>query len=354
MSTSVSSTPIWGRAYELTVKYASGSDGETTTIALSSNSWEPEALRITFEVLQATIPSPWWFADISVYNLTTPEQQNALVNAVWITLKAGYQTGPNLYSIIWDGPVFQTLLDRENVVDARITFHCVANPAVMDNIVNFALDGPLITQAQLVAQMASNSGLPAMNVANGTMSQAAYTAMQAVRYPRGRGVFGKVGKYITQLADSQFMSSWRDGSKAYISDLSANNVAPALTYTPPNAPDANPQNQAQPGTSVSQTLIGTPRQNPYGVTFEVLLDPRVSVKLPPMVIQLQRTLISQLIVTPGQNLVSPWASNMTFVVAQVRHRGDSRGNDWQTEITGYNTTYVSNLLDGLFSPNSST
>jgi hypothetical protein len=87
--------------------------------------------------------------------------------------------------------------------------------------------------------------------------------------------------------------------------------------------------------------------------FTVLLDPRLKVQLPPLVVQLTRTLISQLTVQPGQAVVSPMSANLDFFVAQVRHIGDSRGNDWYTEVTGYNTTYASNLLDGVFAASSS-
>ena len=30
---------------------------------------------MTFDVLQSTLPSPWWFADINIYNLTSQQAQ---------------------------------------------------------------------------------------------------------------------------------------------------------------------------------------------------------------------------------------------------------------------------------------
>src|SRR5580693_1286360 len=108
----VSNIPLWGQAYKLSVKYVTGTDDQTQVEVLTCDAWEPEALRITFEVQQSTVSNPWWFADISVYNLNTQTIQNALLNAVWVTLEAGFQYGPSKSSIIWDGPVLQTLLDR--------------------------------------------------------------------------------------------------------------------------------------------------------------------------------------------------------------------------------------------------
>lgn len=342
---STSTIPLWGQAWELTVQYAQGGETVTSEI-LSSSSFKPSPLRMTFDILEATIPSPWWFADISVYNLNTPEIQNALLNATWVTLKAGFQTGPNLFSIVWDGPVLQTLIDRERVVDTRITFHCVANPLVMDQIVNFSM-GPFSSQQQLIARMAAQIDLPAMSNANGTVGSQAEQILTANQYPRGRGVFGKVGKYMTQIANSNFLQSWRDGQKQYISEMTRTDLTPDLIYCPPQF-----QNQAgalPAGTTSS--IIGTPRQTPFGVIFQVLLDPRLKVQLPPLIVQLTRTLIAQLPVTPGQTVSTPLSSNLTFLVGQVRHRGDTRGNTWETEVTGFSTTYAANLLNGIFSAN---
>lgn len=342
MSTSL--IPLFGQAWELTVRYQTESGTQEET--LTASAWEPEALRMTFEVVQSMLPSPWWYADISIFNLDTPEIQNILLNATWVTLKAGFQTGPQLSSIIWDGPILQVLFDREQVVDFRVTLHCVANPLVMDDIIGFSM-GPFASQAQLVAKMAAEVTLPPITAANGTLSPYAAKVLAAKQYPRGNTVFGKVGKYLTQIADDQFMTTWRDGSKAYMSQISDGTTAPEINYiySPPFPPNANP---FKPTEEVSQSIIGTPRQTPFGVIFTVLLDPRLRVQLPPLAVQLVRTLITQIAVQPGQTASSPMSANLTFFVAQVRHSGDSRGNEWYTEVTGYGTTYASNLLDGVF------
>jgi hypothetical protein len=348
----VSNIPLFGQAWELTVQYAVA-DGTTTSEVVTSDTWEPEALRMTFEVVQSMLPSPWWFADIVIYNLDTPEIQNILLNATWVTLKAGFQTGPTLSSVIWDGPILQVLFDREAVVDFRVTLHCVSNPFVMDDIVSFSM-GPFASQAQLIAKMADEINLPPINASGGTLSTYASQVMTAKQYPRGNTVFGKISKYLIQVADDQFMSTWRDGSKAYVSEIGdatkTNSVLPDYVYSPSFPPNLTPP-QLPAGTT--QSIIGTPRQTPFGAVFTVLLDPRLKVQLPPLIAQLSRTLITQIPVQPGQTSSSPMSSNLNFFVAQVRHIGDSRGNDWYTEVTGYNTTYASNLLDGVFAASSS-
>ncbi len=343
--------PLWGQAWELTVIYET-KGGEPQQVTLTQDTWEPEALRMTFEVLQAMNSSPFWYADIAIYNMTDQAAQNTLLHATWVTLKAGFQTGPNQSQIIWDGPVFQTLFTREDVVDTKVTLHCFANPFVMEDIVNFSV-GPFADQELLAARMAGEVGLPDMSVGGGTLGGVAAKRLAANVYPRGRGIFGKVGKYIAQLADSNFMQTWRDGEKAYISEIDSGVRTPELAYSPPFPPNYTDQ-QLQIPVGATRSLIGTPVQTQQGVDFTVLLDPRLSVRLPPLLVQLARTQIAQIERSPSPYGGLPTAlnSNLTFFVAQVRHVGDTRGNQWYTQVTGYSTTYASNVLDGIFSPDS--
>jgi hypothetical protein len=341
----ISQTPLFGQSYELTIKYA-GPDGPTSE-TITCDRWEPEALKITFEVLQSNLSSPWWYADITIYNLNLAAISNIILNATWATLKAGFQTGPLTSSIIWDGPILQSTLTREAVVDKCVTLHCVANPFAMDQIVAFSM-GPFSSQAQLVAKMASEISLPPINQENGTLSPYAAQALAAKQYPRGNTIFGKTGKYLSQISDDQFMTTWRNGQQAYISEFSAPDAPPATpdyVYSPPFPPNQTPANLPA---GTTQSIIGTPRQTAFGVIFTVLLDPRLRVQLPPQVVQLSNVLLSQLAIQVNSTVASPLTANLTFFVSQVKHIGDSRGNDWYTEVTGFGTAYAANLLNGVF------
>ena len=339
---SVSSIPLFGQAWELVVTYALGGN-QPQDETITSNSWEPGALRMTFEVVQSTLSSPYWFADIKIYNLNDTSIQNIMNGATWVTLKAGFQTSPGLYSAIWSGPVFQATRTREAVVDDIITLHCVATPNATYAIVNLAT-GPGTTQATLFNRMAAAVGLSI------SYGQQASTALASVSYPRGRGTFGKPMKYMAQIADSHFMSAWHDGQQAYVDAVQNPATVPALIYEPVPGPGASTQ-VTQPAAGVTQSIIGTPQQIPQGVMFTVLLDSRLTVQLPPLLVQLQNTIINQLTTSPAPNssLGAPiLPGSLTFLVSQVRHTGDTRGNDWQTEVTGYSTAYATSVLDGIF------
>ena len=346
MSSPSSGTPLWGQAWELSITCATAGGAQTTTI--SSNAWEPEALRITFDVLQAMNTSPLWYADISIYNLDDQTAQNIALNATWATLKAGFQFGAQVSSIIWNGPVFQVLYTREAVVDQKLTLHCVVFPAVSPtDIVGFSM-GQFSNQQQLIARMISETNLPAVSVAAGTQGLVAAQRMTATQYPRGNTVFGKVSKYFAQIADDNVVQTWTDGLKTYIGEVDSggSDAQPDLIYSPAFPPGSTGNSSGLP-TGTNQSIIGTPQQIQQGVTFTVLLDPRLQVQLPPLLVQLVRTQISQLERTPSPNSELPTAlqSNLTFFVAQVRHSGDTRGNEWQTEVTGFSTAYAQNLLN---------
>ena len=340
----VSNLPFWGQAWELTVTSTTATGSTQATV--SCVDWSTEGLRLTFDVLQAMNSSPFWYADISIYNMNEAAVQTTLLNATWATLKAGFQTGPNKYATIWDGPVFQALYTREGVVDQCVTLHCIANPFVMDAIVNFAT-GPFSSQAQLIARMAAETGLPALDHGSGTVGQAAATRLAGVQYPRGNTVFGKVSRYLTQIADSSFLQTFHDGQKAYISEVDTGKRAPDLIYSPPFPPGYTAAMLGLPP-STTQSILGTPRQLPQGAIFEVLLDPRLKVQLPPLLVQLARTQINQTTQTPspaGGNVPTALSANLMFFVSQVRHTGDTRGNTWATEVTGFSTAYAETLFN---------
>jgi hypothetical protein len=352
----ISSIPLWGRAWELVV-YAANGDQYT----LSQNSWEPEALRITFEVLESVLPSPYWFADIAVYNLNAPTAQNILLNAQWVTLSAGFQIGPSKSSIIWSGPVLQTTFDKENVVDQVIRFNCVAiggrtptGEFLQENTINTAY-GILSSQLTVVSNFIAlaNSGNPnpgplSSNQSTGQIGPMAEGRLGAKQYPRGKTFFGKPSKYIAQLSEDNNANFWKDAQGKYnISELydPTNPPTPAIIYSPPFPPDYN---QGTPNASTTYSIISVPKQTLFGCIFQVLLDPRLVIKVPPMVVKLDETLIQQLLLQIGQlpAAKSILTQSGIYIVGQVRHVGDSRRNTWMTEVLGYSVGWAQNLFNG--------
>ena len=85
-------------------------------------------------------------------------------------------------------------------------------------------------------------------------------------------------------------------------------------------------------------LIGIPQQIQWGVKFKTLLDPRIKVQFPCYQVKLDSTTIAQLKRTLN-TLPSMQDWGGYYNVAGVRHFGNSRGNDWYTEVTSVTPAY---------------
>ena len=157
----------------------------------------------------------------------------------------------------------------------------------------------------------------------GTKTQAALTK---TKLPRGVSVFGDAGEYMTDIAEDQNMVWFlQQRGLAGSSGVSIGALDDGINASP------------QPGYTYTPTtgLLDTPTQTQAGVDFSILLDPRVKAQFPLQTVQIQQVIIQQLQRSPNSAQVIPLSTTGTYVVGAVRHRGDSRGNLWQTDITGY-------------------
>jgi len=330
---STSTLSLFGRAYALTVTSRNGQKKK-----LSCEAWEPEALRVTFDVLETTLPAQMWFADITIYNVNEAEMLDCLWNASWIELEAGFQKGPNKSSLIWGGPVLQVMFDRENVVDFKITFNSIGGVQFwQDNFIN-ASNGAMSSQYQIVSNMITQTH---GNVKD-NIGPVAAEKLKAKQYPRGRTLFGSTAKYLAQIAQDNGLSQWIAQNQAYMSELDSGvNMTPAITYGPPFPPGYKSTASEK---NVTRSILGVPKMFQYGTIFTVLLDPRLAVVVPPLLVRIDKTVITQFKLIPLVNLPVALDQNLNLIAAQVRHYGDTRGNDWCTEVTGYTRGYAQKLL----------
>jgi hypothetical protein len=152
-------------------------------------------------------------------------------------------------------------------------------------------------------------------------------------------VFGNLSTHLDNIANQAGMQYWvgDDGGLSFggvDEDLTSINENGDLVFAPPflGASSTSPAPPPlPPGTA--QSLIGTPVQTLYGVSFRVLLDPRVQTKKPLMTVKIDTSQILFLKRQIGQN-PRILDSGGVYVVVATRHIGDSRGNTWETQIDG--------------------
>lgn len=302
---STSQIPMFGRAWELAVNTNPDASGNSQNIVVSSSSWEPEALRITFEVNMAAYKS-LWFAKICIYNMNAATAQKILTQGMGVTLKAGFQL-PGA-GIIFQGQIYQPMWEQENAVDFKLTLMCyVGMKEVIGNYASFS-GSPGSTQASLVAKMAASAYHPI------TVGSIDTTALSKTTLPRSRAFFGDPNAFVDAVAAGNNMQSWVGFNGMNLGDLQTATNNP-ITYTPTTG------------------IIGTPQQTQDGVSFRVMLDPRLQVLQPPMQVAINNAVIRQMPRYPG-SYPSILDKDGLYIVMGLQFVGDSRGTggSWYTEV----------------------
>lgn len=333
--------PFYGRRFQVSVVVPQAS-GDQEIITVASESFEPEALRVTFDIYQRAYQI-YWYADIVIYNLdqaTTSKLLGAQLQFLQVVVQAGYQHGA--YGTIWSGPVFQPLFEREGVTDNKLTLHCILGlHELTRNYVNKTFAAG-IQQLDLVMEIAKNSFNPIPVNSSGIS-----TSLSKAKSGKAITVFGNPSDYFTQVAKANNMSWWLDskglkmgfpgdGGEPQIS------VTPQLTFAPPVLPSPNTAGPV-PAPKADGIIVGTPVQTQYGVSFRVLLDPRLQVSYPFMRVKLDFSQIrrQKLVLDPNQSgpaKLTLLDADGTYIVAGVRFSGDTRGSEWYADVDGYSDT----------------
>lgn len=341
-----STTPYFGRAWSITITPNQGPSAGTA-IVISSDAFEPEALRVTFEVQQYAFASMWQ-AELVIYNANGPITsgpskgvnlyQAVIQEGDVITIAAGYQADypyPQTPPIIFSGPIFYTIQDRVDVVDQRLIIHCLINRALTtQNFLNATLPATStqFTQAQFIASNAvTKIPLNTQQIQNSINSATPQRAAQQL--PRGKSYFGTPHTYLNALAEQNGLLSWIDGHTFNMASLQFPVGNVVSSYGPLNllgGPSANDH-------GLKLSLIGQPQQTQLGVNMRVLLDPTVQVFAPLIQVGLDLQYVRQAPIpyapTGNMNsLILPLKSQ--YVVVGVTIRGDTRGNPWYTDIIG--------------------
>ena len=349
-----STTPFFGRAYSLTITPLSG-EYANVPLVISSDTFEPEALRFTFDIYQYAWETCWQ-AEIVIYNANGPVgsgehpqanlYQILIQEGALVTVSAGYQADyPNgNVPAIWTGPVFYTIQDRQDVVDQRLILHCLLDRTrTVQNFINDTLPGlsTQFSQARFIAAQSLNPinfNQDRFNalVTNPPPQSPSGLRMGADNLPRAKTYFGVPHTYLYDLAKQNSLQSWFDAHE-WNFDLLNQPLAETIfaTYAPVS-PQSGPP--ARIG-GVTLSLIGQPQQTQLGLDFRVLLDPLLQVVAPILQVAVQLQYVRQAPISypvPANQLpVVPLDTpNAIVAVVGVRFSGDTRGNDWYCDVTG--------------------
>jgi len=367
-----SSTPFFGRAWKLQIIT---SNGTILTAGAQTFDVNDESLKVTFETSVQAGPakSAYAYCDISIYNLNRNTQQALLAafgtadqplsgndiiqQANLVSLFAGYQTDFNSQSLdmsgfgaggfgptgkpsaassslIWTGEVYMPLWERVDVTDYKLTLHCLIGYAKeATNFVSASL-GPNCTGVNIIQAIASAA---TTGISVGDISDLEASPQGTAKLPFGKILYGRPGDIAANVARTAY-SSYYIGPNG----INVRTLAPSTAGAPPQwvygpAWPGNVAVQPKYPLQYTPTLIGSPQQTQDGVVFRVLIDSRVKLG---DIVALDLSAINQLPQYPYTGQRKAFIDqNFTYVVAQIRHVGDTRGQDWYTEITAIGSTF---------------
>ncbi len=309
--------PLFGIAWELVINTAPDAQGNATQITAFSKDYSSEGLEIQFEVSQSvgSYNNGFWFADVSIFGLNDPTTQVILKQGMTVKLNAGWQNGQP-YGTLFEGTLYQPLWERIDGINYKLTLHCIVGLLEqVSNFCAFSIAGGA-TQRDIVARMASTALNP-LDASNVNIPAANLTPSS-----RGEVIFGQPSVYLEQIGKETQTNFWFSNLAINVQSLlTAQTGVPTISY------------------NANTGLIGTPQQTQDGVLIRVLLDPRLQIaaqiNLDPSVT------IAQL---PRMQNTFPTVLDKdgNYGIMGLTHRGDSRGNVWQTEVIG--VTYIGSKL----------
>ncbi|MFW5005046.1 phage protein [Pseudomonas aeruginosa] len=266
-------------------------------------------LRIRFSVRRGDLKTPN-SADIRVYNVSDQTAQRAQKEFERIVLQAGYAGN---FGVIFDGTIKQVRRGRESQTDTYLDITAADGDSAYNwAVINTSLAAGSTPEDHLQAAM------KAMESRGITMGER--PPLPTNKLPRGKVMFGMTRDYLDTLGKTQDLSwSFQDGKLTLI---------PNTAYLPGEAVVVNS----------ATGMVGLPEQTQNGITVKMLLNPSVKVGRR---LQINNASIQQMRygLAIGDDPVTRKALVSVYLDADgfyrsivVNHSGDSRGNEWYTDV----------------------
>jgi hypothetical protein len=320
----------WLRQIKLTVY----GDGKSDSSGLDLSQ-----MRVNFSVRKTNYASPN-LLKARVYNLSKPPGPNTVGKVKQykrVQLAAGY-LGENSLTMIFDGTVLLYIVGKENPVDSYVEILAGdADPALNHGFA--ALNWPAgSTPSQRTKDKLNAAKIPVGEV------QPAKGEQKSIRAQSYIGMVDKGVRIETNATQSDF---WMDDGKAYVIPWSGYRKGEIVELSPATG------------------LVGIPKVTPNGIEALCLLNPKLRLG---GLVHIKTDLLSDVPFVPGSKEAfagpsfTPSAeggANFTYAAAAVNpegyykimlldHYGDTRGNEWNSAITGVASGKNGELLEGTY------
>lgn len=257
-------------------------------------------LRIVFSIKRSDAQTPN-AAEIRVYNVAAETANRIRKEFTSVTLQAGYESN---YGIIFAGNIKQVRIGRESGVDSFIDIAAGdGDNAYNNSVVNTTLAAGASQRDQINA---SSQAMASKGVSQGYIDNTGSSKLA-----RGKVMYGMSRDYLRQSAEAS-NASWsiQDGKIQFVQ----------LTGVLPS----------QAVVLNSKTgLIGVPEQTNDGISAKCLLNPMLKIGGK---VQINENDIAE---APKNSDKKPpeIEADGFYRILVVEHNGDSRGNDWYSQLT---------------------
>lgn len=278
-------------------------------VSAGNNGLDLSNLRFRFEVRASDVETPNTMS-VRVYNLA-PETVNKVVKEFnTVTLTAGYVNGNQ--GNIFQGDIKQFRFGRERNVDVFLDILAGdGDKAYSQSIINQTFPAGANDSQQLSA-IAASMGIPSAPNNEGFLTTGGIL-------PRGKTMFGMARLYAREIATKNDCRwSIQNGFVTLV---------PNTGYLPGTAVAINS----------ASGMIGTPEQTDNGIKIRCYLNPLIKIGA---AVKINNADINQAVIKSqfypsytSQYYPATVANDGMYRVLVAEHVGDTRGNDWYTELT---------------------
>lgn len=252
-------------------------------------------------------------AFIRIYNMSDDTSKSIQKEFTRVTLQAGYETGA--FGIVFDGTIKQIRRGRINATDTYLDILA----AEADLNLNFGVVNKTLAKGTKVSEQVQ-SYADAMDIPVGYTSY----GVGNPQLIRGKVQYGMARDGMRDIARTT-QTSWSVQNGKI-------QVIPLTGYAPGEAVKINS----------ATGMIGLPEQTQEGISARVLLNPKIQIGTQVQIdnASIQRAQFQLHFGTTGEQerainetLLPSIADDGFYRVLVVEHSGDTRGQEWYTDIT---------------------
>jgi hypothetical protein len=284
-------------------------------VTASTTGLDLSEMRVRFDTVQQSGAEAPGQATIRVSNLSDATAKSIQSEFQAVELQAGYQNGP--FARIFAGTLKQVKRGREMSQNGVVDSYVEMIAADGDQAYNFAVCNASLAAGSTAKQRVDALG-PSLSANGVTLGDTSiFDGSDPRQLARGKAIVGLARDTLSDVCGTAGVEWFIEGGKVVF--------VPVAGYRAGQAPVLN-----------SRTgLIGVPEQTAGGINLRCLLNPliilRGTVQVDNAAINTTAILRQGLTYTDIAFATS-LSSDGLYTPIQVEHHGDSRGNDWHTDI----------------------